>query len=156
MKRIIVILIACVLYFTGCASQTANNKEASIKKRNSIKIYSTQNELLSTVNDQDMINDLLNNDDWSEVNNLPDDLTMEYKLLVYQEKTLLAGQDSNEERDYELIETIVLFQDSPYVAEIISSDVVKTTIPSDALTFYYKLPNSTIESIENLLNSDLS
>lgn len=156
MKRIIVMLIACMLCLVGCASQTTNNKDDDLKKKSRIEIYSMQDDLLSIIDEQDTVNNLLNNDDWSEVNELPDNLTPEYKLLVHQEKTLLAGQDPNEERDYELIETIILFQDSAYAAEVISSDVVKNMIiPSDVLTFYYELPDSTIEKIKNLLNSDL-
>ena len=75
-------------------------------------------------------------------------------MVVYLEKTLLAGQETNEERDYELIETIIIFEDSPYVIEVISSEVVKNMIlPSDVLTFYYELPDSTIENILNIINS---
>ena len=124
-----------------------------MEKKSRIEIISIQDELLSTKDNEDTINNLLNNNDWSEVNELPEGLTPEYKLLVYQEKTLLAGQDPNEERDYELIETIIIFEDSPYVIEVISSEVVKNMIlPSDVLTFYYELPDSTIENILNIIN----
>lgn len=124
------------------------------RRKSRIEIFSIQDELLSTIDNEDTINNLLNNNDWSEVNELPEGLTPEYKLLVYQEKTLLAGQDPNEERDYELIETIIIFEDSPYVIEVISSEVVKNMIlPSDVLTFYYELPDSTIENILNIINS---
>ena len=154
MKRIIVILIACMLCLAGCASQTTHNKDDVVKKKSKIEICSLQDDLLLTIDDQDTINNLLNDNDWSEVNELPEGLTPENKMLVYQEKTLLAGQDPNEERDYELVETIILFRDSPYVTEVISSNVVKNMIiPSDVLTLYFKLPDSTIEKIKNHLNS---
>lgn len=150
MKRIITILIACMFCLAGCADGTGDGA----KKKSRIEIFSIDDELLSTIDDEDTINNLLNNNDWSEVNELPEGLTPEYKLLVYQEKTLLAGQDPNEERDYELIETIIIFEDSPYVIEVISSEVVKNMIlPSDVLTFYYELPDSTIENILNIINS---
>ena len=154
MKRIITILIACMFILAGCAFQTTNSIGDEVEKKSRIEIFSIQDELLSTIDNEDTINNLLNNNDWSEVNELPEDLTPEYKLLVYQEKTLLAGQDPNEERDYELIETIIIFEDSPYVIEVISSEVVKNMIlPSDVLTFYYELPDSTIENILNIINS---
>ena len=153
MKRIITILIACMFCLAGCSFQT-NSAGDEAEKKNRIEIFSIQDELLSTIDNGDTINNLLNNNDWSEVNELPDGLTPEYKLLVYQEKTLLAGQDPNEQRDYELIETIIMFEDSPYVIEVISSEVVKNMIlPSDVLTFYYELPDSTIENIINIINS---
>lgn len=136
MKKIIAIIIACVLCLAGCAFQT-NGKDDDVKKKSRIEIFSMQDDLLSTIDDQDAINNLLDNSDWAEVDKLPEGLMPEYKLLVYQEKTLLAGQDPNEERDHELIETIVLFEDSPYVIEEISSDVIKNTrLPSGALTFF--------------------
>ena len=153
MKRIIAIIIACMLCLAGCTFQ-ANSKDDEVKKKSRIEIFSIQDDLLSTIDNQDTINDLLNNSDWSEVNKLPEELTPEYKLLVYQEKTLLAEQDPNEKRDYELIETIILFEDSPYVIEVISSDVVKNMrLPSDILTFYYELPGSTMDKIKIIINS---
>ncbi len=154
MKRIITILIACMFSLAGCAFQTTNSTGDEVEKKSRIEIFSIQDELLSTIDNEDTINNLLNNNDWSEVNELPEGLTPEYKLLVYQEKTLLAGQDPNKERGYELIETIIIFEDSPYVIEAISSEVVKNMIlPSDVLTFYYELPDSTIENILDIINS---
>ena len=137
----------------GCAFQTTNSTGDEVEKKSRIEIFSIQDELLSTIDNENTINNLLNNNDWSEVNELPDGLTPEYKLLVYQEKTLLAGQDLMK-RDYELVETIIIFEESPYVIEVISSDVVKNMIlPSDVLTFYYELPDITIENIINIINS---
>lgn len=156
MKKIIAIIIVCLLCLAGCTFQT-NSKDDEVKKKSRIKIFSIQDNLLSDIDNQDTINSLLNNSDWSEVNELPEELTPEYKLLVYQEKTLLAGQDPDEERDYELIETLILFEDSPYVIEVISSNIVKNMrLPSDALTFYYELPNNTIDKIKIIINSRLS
>ncbi len=150
MKRIITILIACMFCLAGCAGGTGDGA----KKKSRIEIFSIDDELLSTIDDGDTINNLLNNNDWSEANELPDGLTPEYKLLVYREKTLLAGQNPDDEREYELIETIITFKDSPYVIEAISSEVVKNMIiPSDVLTFYYELPNGTVENIINAIKS---
>lgn len=152
MKRIIAILIVCVLCLAGCASQTNSKDEA--KKKSRVEVFSMQDDLLSTIDDPNTVNNLLNHNDWSEADELPEELIPEYKLLVYQEKTLLAGQDPNEARDYELIETIILFEDSQYVMEVISSDVVKNMrLPSDALTLYYELPDSTIAEIKIMINS---
>ena len=65
---------------------------------------------MTTIDNQNTINQMLDLSDWEEAEWLPDDLISEYKLLVYQEKTLLYGQESNEERDYELIETLITYQ----------------------------------------------
>lgn len=153
MKKFIAVFIICMLCLAGCAGGSSQNKEEDAKKLSRIEIYSAQDELQVTVEDQTAIDHLLNDTDWSPVETLPDDLTPEYKLLVSQEKTLLAGQNPEEERDYELVETIIIFQDSSYAVQVISSDVVKNMmIPKDALTFYYELPESTIEQMKTLLD----
>lgn len=77
----------------------------------------------------------------------------EYILLIYQEKTLLLGQDPAEKRDYELVETIITFQNSPYIKEVISSEVIKgAIIPENIMTFYYVMPDDTVKELYKLLN----
>lgn len=40
------------------------------------------------------------------------------------------------------METVITFQDSQYIAEIISSDVIKNMpVPEDIMTFYYVMPD---------------
>lgn len=107
---------------------------------------------MQSIDNQDTINRLLETEYWEEIDGLPDDLIPEYKLLVYQEKTLLLGQDPNEERDYELIETITTFQNSSYIEEVISSEVVKNSIvPENALAFYYSLPDDIVKQLQELI-----
>ena len=66
--------------------------------------------------------------------------------------TALYRLDPNEERDYELIETITTFQNSSYIEEVISSEVVKNTIISEnALTFYYSLPDDIVKQLQELI-----
>lgn len=167
MKKIMGALIICVLLFTGCnsvvpqngdtnsisSSATPQGENENVKKLSKIEIYSIQSDILmQTIDNQDTINRLLETEYWEEIDGLPDDLIPEYKLLVYQEKTLLLGQDPNEERDYELIETITTFQNSSYIEEVISSKVVKNTIISEnALTFYYSLPDDIVKQLQELI-----
>lgn len=153
MKKFIGIFMSFVLFFTGCASAISYDENESVKKQSRIEVYSVQNdEFLKRIDDQEMIIDFLKTDNWEYVNNLPDNLVPEHKLLVYQEKTLLFGQDPNEEREYELIETIITFQNSSYVEDIISSDVVKNmSIPQDVLTFYCSLSDDSTEQLNKLL-----
>ena len=63
------------------------------------------------------------------------------------------GQDPDEERDYELIETIITFQNSPYIKDVISSEVIKgAIIPENIMTFYYIMPDDAIEELYGLLS----
>lgn len=153
MKKFIGIYMTFALFFTGCASVTSYDENESVKKQSKIEVYYAQNdEFLKSIDDQEIINEFLETDNWEDVSNLPDNLVPEHKLLVYQEKTLLFGQDPNEEREYELIKTIITFQNSSYVEEIISSDVVKNmSIPQDALTFYCSLSDDSIEQLNKFL-----
>lgn len=154
MKKIIGVLIVCALLFAGCGNNVGQDDPDNEKKQCKIEVYSAQDDvLLQTIDDQNTVNKLLDTTGWETLESVSDDLTPEFILLVYQEMTLLAGQDPDEEREYELIETIVTFQDSPYIKEIISSTVIKNMIiPEDALTFYYSMPDDIHKEFSDLIN----
>ena len=154
MKKLISILIICALFLTGCGNSVPNHSDEETKKKNRIEVYSAQDDtLVTTIDDQNTTNQILDSSDWEEAEQLPDDLNPEYKMLVYQEKTLLYGQDPDEEREYELIETLITYQDSPYTEEIISSDVIHNMIiPEDALTFYYVMPDEIQKELDEIIN----
>lgn len=154
MKKIIVLVMIFVLVLTGCSSNTPQNSNEDMKKQSKIEIYSVQEDkLLKTIDNQDMVNILLETDKWEETEAVSDDMVPEYKLLIYQEKTLLLGQDPAKKRDYELIETIITFQNSPYIKKVISSDVMSKVIPENVMTFYYIMPDSTVEKLQELLSN---
>ncbi len=154
MTKLIGVFITCVLFLTGCGNSVSNQNNEDTKKKNRIEVYSVQDDAhLTTIDDQNTINKILDTCDWKEAEQLPDDLKPDYKMLVYQEKTLLYGQDPDEERDYELIETLITYQDSSYVQEIISSDVVHNMIiPEDVMTFYYVMPDENLKELEQIIN----
>ena len=154
MKKIIGVLMIFALLLTGCGHNVPQDVHNDEKKQSRIEVYSAQDDvLLQTIDEQDTVNKLLDTSSWETLESISDDLTPEYILLVYQEKTLLAGQDPSEEREYELIETIITFQDSPYIKEIISNTVIKNTIiPEDVLTFYYSMPDDIQKEFSTLIN----
>lgn len=143
-----------MLFLTGCGDKVSDSNNDEGKKQCKIEVYSAQDDkLLKTIDDQDIVNQLLITNDWETAEGLSADLTPEYKLLVYQEKTLLYGQDPDEERDYELIETVITFQNSQYVQETISDSVVKNmTLPEDVMTFYYKMPDDVKKNFTAIIN----
>ena len=154
MTKLIGVFITCVLFLTGCGNSVYNHNNEDTKKKSRIEVHSAQNDAhLITIDDQNTINQILDTSDWKEVEQLPDDLEPNYTMLVYQEKTLLYGQDSDEERDYELIETLIVYQDSSYVQEIISSDVVHNMIiPENVMTFYYVMPDESQNELNQIIN----
>ena len=154
MKKIIGVLMIFALLLTRCGHNVPQDVHNDEKKQSRIEVYSAQDDvLLQTIDEQDTVNKLLDTSSWETSGSISDDLTPEYILLVYQEKTLLAGQDPSEEREYELIETIITFQDSPYIKEIISNTVIKNTIiPEDVLTFYYSMPDDIQKEFSTLIN----
>lgn len=154
MKKIVVAVIIFALSLTGCSFNALQNSSEDMKKQSKIEIYSVQDEtLLKMIDDQDMVNNLLETYNWEETEPVSDNLVPEYKLLVYQEETLLLGQDPAEKRDYELIETIITFQNSSYIKEVISSEVIKgAIIPENVMTFYYIMPDDTVEELHGLIS----
>lgn len=153
MKKIIGVLIIGALLFTGCSSNVPPNNKEDVKKQSKIEVYSAEEDkLLITIDDQDTVNKLVETYNWESIENFSNDLIPEYKLVVYQEKTLLFGQDPDKERGYELIETMITFKNSPYVREVISSDVIKNMIiPDDALSSCYVMPDEIIGKLHELL-----
>ena len=148
MKKIIGVLLIFTFLLMGCSYN-----EPQEKKQCKIELYSAQdNKLLQTIDNQDTVNKLLNTSDWEVLENISDNLIPEYIMLVYQEKTLLHGQDPNEEKDYELIEKLITYQNSSYIKEIISSAVIKNMIiPENTLTFYYVIPDDIQEDLHELI-----
>lgn len=154
MKKTMVAIIILVLFLTGCSFNAPQNSNEDMKKQSKIEIYSVQDEtLLKTIDDQDTVNNLLETNNWKQTEAVSDNLVPEYKLLIYQEETLLLGQDPDEERDYELIETIITFQNSPYIKDVISSEVIKgAIIPENIMTFYYIMSDDAKEELYGLLS----
>lgn len=152
MKKIIGVLIILTLLLVGCSHNVS--QQDNEKKQSRIEIYSAQDDvLLQTIEEQETVNKLLDTSSWETLESVSDDLIPEYIWLVYQEKTLLAGQDPSEEREYELIETIITFQDSPYIKQIISSTVIKNMIiPEDVLTLYYSMPDDIQKEFSTLIS----
>ena len=152
MKKIIGVLIILTLLLVGCSHNVP--QQDNEKKQSRIEIYSAQDDvLLQTIEEQETVNKLLDTSSWETLESVSEDLIPEYIWLVYQEKTLLAGQDPSEEREYELIETIITFQDSPYIKQIISSTVIKNMIiPEDVLTFYYSMPDDIQKEFSTLIS----
>ena len=68
--------------------------------------------------------------------------------MVWQEKTLLAGEDPEGEREYEVILNLTLYQDSPLVKAVISPQAVKNMrLSEEMLTAYYTLPDETLSAL---------
>ena len=152
MKKLIGIFIIFSLCFTGCNSNSSPNENENNKKKSKIEIYSVENgedTFLKIIDNQETINEFLNTENWKSEDNLPENLIPEYKIFVYQEKTLTLGQNSDEEREYELIETITTFQDNSYIQDVISNNVITTAVPEDALIFYYFWNEDTMREFNN-------
>lgn len=152
MKKVIGILLIVAFLLMGCSHNEPQEKQQN-EKQSKIELYSAQdNQLLLTLDNQDTVNKLLNTSDWTILESVSDDLIPEYIMLVYQEETLLYGQDADEKRDYELILTLITYQNSSYIKEIISDSVVKNMIiPENALTFYYIVPDDVREDLRELI-----
>ncbi len=155
MKKILFGLAACLLLLASCGKSPPEASSEPDTKQSKAEVYSAQdNVLLKTITDQELLSDLNDFSGWDGEEDPPEDLTPEYTLLVYQEKTLLAGQDPDEEREYELIETLTTYQDSRYITVAISPDAVNgMDLPEDLLTFCFKMPEETAGRLREALSA---
>lgn len=146
----------CLALLAGCGADTNSAESEDQTKQTRVEIYSAQDdELLTSIENQETIDELLQTYNWDTRNALPDDLVEEYKIVVYQETTLLWGQNPDDEREYELIETITTFQDSEYVKEVIAGDVIKNMdVPEEVLTSYYVMPDEAVKELHLLVREE--
>ena len=104
MKKLIGVLLIVTFLLMGCSYNEPQEKQQN-KKQSKIELYSAQdNQLLLTIDNQDTVNKLLNTSEWTILESVSDDLIPEYIMLVYQEETLLYGQDPDEERIMNLLQ----------------------------------------------------
>lgn len=160
-KTFLVLTMSIVLIFSGCSATKPNAESPSTRQDDAaksckIEVLSAQDDtLLTTINDQDRINIFLHTDEWKAVVPPTQILVPEFKLVVYQEKTLLAGQDSNAERGYEIIEIITTYQDTSQIEEAISQDIIKNMkVPDEFLTVNYIVPDEMISNLKQLVKSE--
>lgn len=152
-KRMMFFIGFSLLFVTGCGNPVSQD-ENSLEKESRIAIYSAADDvLLKTIEDQDTIIRLLDSGSWTLLERAPDDLIPEYRMLVYQEKTLLAGQSPDEEREYEWIETVTTYANSSCITEQFASSVIQGKIlPEDVLTFYYTTPDELQKAVSALVH----
>jgi len=155
MKKILLGLAACLLLLASCGKSPSESASKADTKQLKAEVYSAQdNTLLKTITDQELLSDLNDFSDWDGGDSPSEGLAPEYTLLVYQEKTLLAGQDPDAEREYELIETLTTYQDSRYMTAAISPDAVKSVpLPEDLLTFRCEIPKETAGRLREALSA---
>lgn len=186
MKKLSVLamLVLAVCLSAGCgngqADEQPNAQADNGEKLCKLEIYDAANDkLLTTVEDQKQIDDLLDDvmDDWDEMetesgdevepdkdideklkygmfdDNPAGNAAPEYKLVVSQQKTLLAGQDPDEEREYEEILLITTYQSSKYMSVQISDEVLHgVKLPEDLMTFYCEMDDDFAQKLQKLLN----
>ena len=87
MKKALLLLLAGVLVAcTGCAHTAAKEPKAC-----KVEVYSDGGELLKTIDDQETIELLTPTEDWADAEAPQPEPAAQYELVVWQEKTLLAG-----------------------------------------------------------------
>lgn len=152
-KILFVVLIGVALIFTGCGTNPSLEQKEEASKLCKIEVLSSQDDtLLTTIDEQEIVETLMHSDKWEVIEELPEELIPEYKLIVYQEKTLLQGQDPDKEREYEIIERITTYQNTSYVEESISSEVIKNMkVPDIFLTQYYIVPDEMSSDLQSTL-----
>lgn len=146
-KALLLLLAGAVMACTGCAHTAAEEPKAC-----KVEVYSDGGELLRTIDDQETVGLLTPTEDWLDTEAPQPEPAAQYELVVWQEKTLLAGEDPEGEREYEVILNLTLYQDSPLVKAAISPQAVKNMkLPEEMLTDYYTLSDEAIASLRQAI-----
>lgn len=123
------------------------------------KVLDAGGQELYTITDEEAVkalDDLLNGDEegWSRLEEDPDDPA--YSYVYSQEKTLLAGQDPDEEREYEDLMVFTVSASKDVVTmEILAGPEALPQFPeadlylSDLLTFSASVPAKTAEALRD-------
>lgn len=134
MQRLLWMGALLLLLLAGCGIASGRRLERRLR----VEIYAAGGgELLAAVEDSGQAAELVELPE--ALTGSTNGLTPAYELRVYQEKA--PPGDEAAERDYELIETITTFRDSPCVAASFSEDLVSSPVfPREALNFDYTMP----------------
>ena len=145
MRKICLLLaLGIILSVSGCskgqaAKETTKEEEAeetkeeeaeTVKRR--LEIYSAEdsNTILATIEDQEIVNKLMDDSGWTDVEKAPEGL----------------------EPEFEIIETITTFKDSDYIEKVYSQNAVKNImIPISSVGYYYTVPEEFFEFLQDAL-----
>lgn len=95
--------------------------------------------------------------DWKQADSSPEDAKMLYTYVFMQQKTLLAGQDPDAEREYEEVMRFTVYEDSDVLTMVIL-DGMEDTLPAslselidleDILTVHAEAPVDTVEALRD-------
>ena len=171
MKQLICALLAA-LALAGCAAVPEISRElpgipsvpepvgepaemAEGEKDYYLEITTPEGKSLGTIPRGEVLESIFNadvGDKWQLSGERPDGLEPEYLCLVWQQKTLPAGQDPAAEREYEVVMSVTTFRGSDYVEAAIPPEVAGLWgFPADVaeqfLTFAFRAPEETIETL---------
>lgn len=150
-KMIALLLTAAVLLLSGCGVIPLQSALETPSKAHKIEILSADGTLLQTLEDPETVDAYLDLSDWEEASAPPGDAIKELELAVYQEATLLAGQDPVEPKEFVNIMRVTLYQGTNCVeAQIMGSAIPGAKIPDEFLTFYYMMPDGISSRLREL------
>lgn len=167
MRKICLLLaLGIILSVSGCskgqaakettketeAEETKEEEAETVKRR--LEIYSAEdsNTILATIEDQEIVNKLMDDSGWTDVEKAPEGLEPEYGIVVWQEKKVNYKQPEGTEPEFEIIETITTFKDSDYIEKVYSQNAVKNImIPISSVGYYYTVPEEFFEFLQDAL-----
>lgn len=157
MKKILLLIaLGIVLSVSGCSKEsTEETTEAADVKKCRLDIYSADDssKVLLTIDDQETVNKLLDMSKWErETTDVPQNMTGKYGIVVWQEKVLPEGQKTDEENEYEMIETITTFEGNSFIELVYSQNAVRNAIPISNIAFYYSVPDEFLETLQKAID----
>lgn len=145
-KRIyllVILLIACLL--TGCGNKTEKMCRIEIRNENGADVITLEQQ------SQTAVGDFFDEDEWTECENLDENLVPEYVIELYQEKTSTRVK-TDKANSYEKIMEYTTYTDTDIVKVAISKDIIKSGgVSEENLTFYYKGSEHFFSALNNIL-----
>lgn len=143
------VILASGLLLAGCSPQNSAGKLCKVEF-----LDAGTEKVLKTLEkqSQDEVFSLFQIDDWKEAEKPEDELTPEYKILVYQEKTpaLLSFLPVfNNGDNYIQILEFTTYKDSPYILQNIDTDEIlnNSLIPSISISSCYEVSDEILKGI---------
>lgn len=143
-----VIVVLC-LFLAGCSPENPTGKLCRIEF-----LSAGTEEVLKTLDKQtqEQVFSLLQVDEWEEADKPEDELTPEYTILVYQEKTpamLSFLPFFRGDSDYIQILEFTTYKNSQYILEHIDTEEIlnNSLIPNISVSSYYAVSEETLKGI---------
>ncbi len=170
-KRIIVMLCICAAFLTACSTEKkeghsdeyfgkiVKSQVEEEKKRNKMVIVDLKNSTtLFETEDRDVIDDFCSHVFTEEAEAMGEEQNAEgletgekqYSYILYQEPTVLLGEDRKAEPEYKEMLRITTYKDAPLVEYSVNSNVIHVPFLAGGITLIQQVTKDTMSYLNDV------